>query len=89
MAVEIGFLVGSLLLLAAVLYVTRVRNPAVPQARVVDEDADDLEAREAETQAAETRGSETRTCDVCGSEGVARTTGDLAVCRECDDDLLS
>jgi hypothetical protein len=86
MAVEIGFLVGSLLLLAAVLYVTRVRNTAVPQMKAVDEDVD---GRESETREPETREPETRTCDVCGSDGVARTTGDLAVCRECNDDLLS
>ena len=34
MAVELGlgFLVGSLVILAAVLYFTRIRNPAVPHA---------------------------------------------------------
>ncbi|MFB6123905.1 MAG: hypothetical protein ABEJ78_10665 [Haloferacaceae archaeon] len=74
MAFTIGFLVGSLLLLAAVLYFTRVRNPAVPGLR---------------GDASPPPGPETETCDLCERERICETVGDLTVCAECNDDLMT
>jgi hypothetical protein len=73
MAFEIGFLVGSLLLLAVVLYFTRIRNPAVPGAQ---------------ERASPRVAPETETCDLCERERICETVGDLTVCAECNDDLL-
>ncbi len=74
MAFEIGFLVGSLLLLGVVLYFTRIRNPVVPGVQ---------------GDAPPRPGPETETCDLCERERVCETVGDLTVCAECNDDLLT
>lgn len=71
----LGFLVGSLVILAAVLYVTRVKRPAVPQARAAgggDRPAPDTEP-----------------CELCERERVCETVADMRVCAECRDDLLA
>ncbi|MFB6157182.1 MAG: hypothetical protein ABEJ34_05010 [Haloferacaceae archaeon] len=83
MAFELGFLVGSLALLALVLYFTRVRGPSVPHAGNVDELGD----AEGGTRAA--AGPETEVCEICERERVCSTEGGLTVCAECNDDLLA
>jgi len=70
----LGFLVGSLLILAVVLYYTRIKNPAVPHAETIETD------REA---------PETQVCDLCERERVCRDVGDLTVCAECNEDLMT
>lgn len=72
--IGLGFLVGSLLLLAVVLYYTRIKNPAVPHAGTVTTDQSSVE---------------TQPCDLCGRERECREVGDLTVCSECNDDLMS
>lgn len=79
MAFELGFLVGSLLILAAVVYFTRVRNRAVPHAGNVDGDGSGVDRA----------GSRTQVCDLCERERDCRVDGDLTVCPECDDELLA
>lgn len=70
----LGFLVGSLLLLALVLYVTRIRRPAVPRATVVGGERP-LPA--------------TEPCDLCEEERVCTEVGDLTVCASCEEELLA
>ncbi|MFB6304820.1 MAG: hypothetical protein ABEH47_06615 [Haloferacaceae archaeon] len=77
MAFELGFLVGSLALLALVVYYTRIRGPSVPHAGNVDE-------------MGEASGDPRReVCDICERERVCSTEGDLTICAECSDDLMA
>ena len=69
-----GFLVGSLVLLAIVLYYTRIKNPAVPHAGTVGTEQDV---------------SRTQVCDLCERERICRDAGDLTVCAECNEDLMT
>lgn len=77
MAFELGFLVGSLLLLAVVVYVTRFRGPSLPHEAARSEG--DPRARDASTA---------QTCDICGEERPCRSVGDLTVCADCDEELM-
>lgn len=74
MAFAIGFLLGSLLLLALVLYYTRIRNPGVPH-------AENIEGNRAEP--------DTELCEICENQRVCQTVGDLTICSACHDDLLA
>lgn len=73
MAFAIGFLVGSLVLLALVLYFTRIRSPSVPHAETIDETRPE---------------PDTESCDICEQERVCQTVGDLTICAACNDDLM-
>jgi hypothetical protein len=75
--IGLGFLVGSLVLLAIVLYYTRIRNPAVPHAGTVTVDEEDEEV------------SRTQVCDLCERERACREVDGLTVCAECNDDLMA
>jgi hypothetical protein len=72
--IGLGFLVGSLLILGVVLYYTRIRNPVVPRAGA-DEANQEI--------------SGTQSCELCERRRVCREVGDLMVCAECNDDLMS
>lgn len=76
MAVELGlgFLVGSLIILAVVLYFTRIRNPVVPHAGTVDRARGEVA---------------TQTCELCGEERVCTEVKGMTVCAACEEDLLA
>jgi hypothetical protein len=72
--IGLGFLVGSLLILGVVLYYTRVKNPVVPRAGTDEADGEI---------------SGTQSCELCERRRVCREVGDLMVCAECNDDLMT
>lgn len=72
--IGLGFLVGSLLILAVVLYYTRIKKPAVPHAGTIE---------------AEREAPRTQRCDLCERERECREVGDLTVCSECNDELMT
>lgn len=76
MSFAIGYLIGTVLLLVLVLYITRIRSPPVPAAPVDDE-----------TAAAELT-PELQACELCEQKRVCEDVKGLLVCGECRDDLL-
>lgn len=76
MSFAIGYLIGTVLLLILVLYITRIRSPPVPAAPVEDENA----AKEIMP--------ELQACELCERKRVCEDVKGLLVCGECQDDLL-
>jgi hypothetical protein len=89
MAFELGFLVGSLALLAVVLYFTRIRGPSLPHEAMAETNGEgdhgDAGPRAGPT-APPTAAMET--CELCGERPASRSVQDMAVCAECDEELL-
>lgn len=73
MAFAIGFLLGSLLLLALVLYFTRFRNPGVPHHENIETPPPDPTIEQ---------------CEICEEQRDCQTVGDLTICSACHDDLM-
>lgn len=96
----LGFLVGSLALLVFVLYMTRVRGPSLPHEAAAeghvdghgDGDGGSNGNGEHEDAAVTPRaGRPTQTvdaCEICGENPASRSVNDMAVCAECDEELL-
>jgi hypothetical protein len=90
----LGFLVGSLALLAFVLYMTRVRGPSLPHEAAAEGHGDGGSNGngEREDAAVDPRaGQPTQTmdaCEICGENPASRSVNDMAVCAECDEELL-
>jgi len=84
----LGFMIGSLALLALVLYVTRVRGPTLPhEAAETDGSERDAAAPRAGAAAAHTPTMEQ--CELCGENPASRSVNDMLVCAECDEELLT
>jgi len=84
----LGFLVGSLALLAFVLYMTRVRGPSLPHEAAVDGHG---EGEGGDSAVDPRSGQPTPTvdaCEICGENPASRSVNDMAVCAECDEELL-
>jgi len=75
-----GFLVGSLALLALVLYFTRIRGPTLPHEAMAE--PGDAEGGDASPTA------RIAACEICDENPATRSVNDMAVCAECDEDLL-
>jgi hypothetical protein len=92
MAFELGFLVGSLAILGLVLYVTRIRGPSLPHetAAETNGEAGDGDRADAGPRAgpATPRAPPMEACELCGENPASRSVNDMAVCAECDEDLL-
>jgi hypothetical protein len=90
MALELGFLVGSLAILGVVLYFTRIRGPTLPHETSMTEGADGP-ARDAAGGDARMPPAEPTlpTCELCGENPAARSVNEMQVCPQCDEDLLS
>lgn len=82
MGFAIGYLLGSLALLAIVIYLTRIRQPAVPQMQA---GAGTGESGERERRSPEP-GHET--CELCGESRPCSEVNDMTVCGECKSDLF-
>lgn len=79
MSFAIGYLIGTVLLLVLVLYITRIRSPAVPGVPV-DEDAAPDGAGEIEPTL--------ELCDLCEQERDCEDVNGLLVCGDCREDFL-
>jgi len=97
MAFELGFLVGSLALLGLVVYITRIRGPSLPHETMVEGSAEHEEERERtgeQTVRADplnphpTTDAATESCELCGENPASQSVNDMAVCAECNEDLL-
>ncbi|AZH24347.1 hypothetical protein [Haloplanus aerogenes] len=98
MAFELGFLVGSLVLLGVVLYFTRIRGPSLPHEAMAegeggtpDGDRDRNREGGARPRAEPTRavGARVELCELCGENPASKTVNEMTVCAECDEDLLA
>lgn len=91
MSFAVGFLVGSLLLLVGVLYVTRVRGSMVPQVKAVQAEGSTTETSSAR---AEDRDSpvdlepDRERCELCTEKRVCREVNGMTVCSSCESELL-
>lgn len=74
MPFAIGFLLGSLLLLVLILYVTRIRDSPVPTDEPGDAPPVDIDTQE---------------CEICDHQGSCETVGGLTLCSSCHDDLMT
>ncbi|MFB6101540.1 MAG: hypothetical protein ABEJ73_03135 [Haloplanus sp.] len=93
MAFELGFLVGSLALLAIVVYVTRFRGPSLPHETMAEGQERASGDADGNVAAATVDGVPAQPpverCELCGENRATRSVNDLAVCAECDDELLA
>jgi len=89
MAFELGFLVGSLALLGVVLYFTRIRGPSLPHEAMAEQagDGDHADAGPRSGPAAP-RAPTIEACELCGENPASQSVNDMAVCADCNEDLL-
>ncbi|MFB6256304.1 MAG: hypothetical protein ABEH58_06190 [Haloplanus sp.] len=89
MALELGFLVGSLALLGVVLYITRIRGPSLPH-EAMAEGASEGERADARQGAGSTgpRAPTTEACELCGENPATESVNEMTVCAQCKTDLL-
>ena len=89
MAFELGFLVGSLVILGVVLYFTRIRGPSLPHEAMAEQTGDG-ERADAGPRAgpAAPRAPTMEACELCGENPATQSVNDMAVCAQCDEDLL-
>jgi hypothetical protein len=89
MALELGFLVGSLALLGVVLYFTRVRGPSLPHEAMAEESGEGERADAGPRTGPSAPPAPTmEACELCGENPATQSVNDMAVCVECDEDLL-
>ena len=94
MALELGFLVGSLAILGVVLYFTRIRGPSLPHEAAMAEGEREGEGHPTREAAAGDAGvppadPRVPTCELCDENPAARSVNGMQVCPQCDEDLLS
>ena len=89
MAFELGFLVGSLVILGVVLYFTRIRGPSLPHEAMAEQTGDGDRADAAPRAGpAAPRAPTVEACELCGENPATQSVNDMAVCAQCDEDLL-
>jgi hypothetical protein len=87
MAFELGFLVGSLALLGIVLYFTRIRGPSLPHEAMAEGTGEG--ERDSQRPGPAARPAPTvEACELCGENPATQSVNDMAVCTECNEDLL-
>lgn len=89
MAFELGFLVGSLALLGIVLYFTRIRGPSLPH-EAMAEGTGEGERDDAGRRPGPAAGPAptVEACELCGENPASQSVNDMAVCAQCNEDLL-
>jgi|GEM_PF-2937909 len=89
MAFELGFLVGSLAILGLVLYVTRIRGPSLPHEAMAEQTGDGEHADTGPRAGPATQRTPTmEACELCGENPATQSVNEMAVCVECNEDLL-
>jgi hypothetical protein len=88
MAFELGFLVGSLALLGVVLYFTRVRGPSLPHEATAERSGEGERADAGPRAGPSAPPPTVETCELCGENPASQSVNDMAVCAQCDEDLL-
>ncbi|MDY6818722.1 MAG: hypothetical protein SVG88_08680 [Halobacteriales archaeon] len=90
MSFAVGFLVGSLLLLVGVLYFTRIRGSAVPQAKAVqpEESSGGASTPMDNGDSGPDFTPERETCELCNEQRVCREVSGMTVCSSCETELL-
>ncbi|AXG05905.1 hypothetical protein DU500_05320 [Haloplanus rubicundus] len=87
MAFELGFLVGSLALLGIVLYFTRIRGPSLPHEAMAEGTGEGERDGQRPGPAAGPAPT-VEACELCGENPATQSVNDMAVCAQCDEDLL-
>jgi hypothetical protein len=87
MAFELGFLVGSLALLGIVLYFTRIRGPSLPHEAMAEGTGEGERDGQRPGPAAGPAPT-VEACELCGENPATQSVNDMAVCAQCNEDLL-
>jgi hypothetical protein len=87
MAFELGFLVGSLALLGIVLYFTRIRGPSLPHEAMAEGTGEGERDAQRPGPAAGPHPT-VEACELCGENPASESVNDMAVCVQCNEDLL-